>query len=138
VIIVDDSIVRGTTCQRRVQNLKRAGAREVHVMISCPPHRHPCVYGIDFAERTELMAVKHSVEGIRQFLNADSVGYLSQAGMVRATGLPGESFCQACYDGQYPVPFNPELNRHILDRRRAQAPGLGAALDLEQRQGRLL
>src|SRR5262252_2473032 len=103
VIIVDDSIVRGTTCKTRVNNLKEAGAREVHVLVSCPPHMHPCVYGIDFPDRTKLMAANHSIDEIRKYLNADSLGYLSQAGMVAATGHDKGFFCMACYDGDYPV-----------------------------------
>ena len=88
VIIVDDSIVRGTTCKSRVNNLKEAGAKEVHVLVSCPPHMNPCVYGIDFPDRSKLMAANHSLDEIRKYLNADSLHYLSQEGMVAATGLP--------------------------------------------------
>src|SRR5664279_2259236 len=106
VIVVDDSIVRGTTCKTRVNNLKEAGAREVHVFVSCPPHMNPCVYGIDFPDRSKLMAANYSLEEIRKYLNADSLHYLSQPGMIKATGLPADSFCMACYDGNYPVPFD--------------------------------
>ena len=105
VIVVDDSIVRGTTCKTRVNNLKEAGAKEVHVLVSCPPHMNPCVYGIDFPDRSKLMAANHSLEEIRKYLNADSLHYLSQDGLVKATGLPRDSFCMACYDGNYPVPY---------------------------------
>jgi amidophosphoribosyltransferase len=97
VVIVDDSIVRGTTCKARVKTLKEAGAKEVHVRVSCPPHMHPCVYGIDFPDRSKLMAANHSVEAIRDYLNADSLYYLSTDGMVAATGLPKENFCLACW-----------------------------------------
>jgi len=137
-IIVDDSIVRGTTCKTRVNNLKDAGAREVHVMVSCPPHCHPCVYGIDFPERKQLLAANMSRDQIRQFLNADSLAYLSQAGMVKATGLPKEAFCMACYDGQYPVPYDHEADKLIMERRQAKVQGLGQALRNEQRQAKLL
>src|SRR5213594_4868029 len=82
VIIVDDSIVRGTTCKARVNTLKEAGAKEVHVLVSCPPHKFCCVYGIDFPDRNQLMAVTHTLEQIRQYLSADSLAYLSQQGMV--------------------------------------------------------
>jgi amidophosphoribosyltransferase len=82
VIIVDDSIVRGTTCKTRVKTLKEAGAKEVHVAVSCPPHMNPCVYGIDFPDRSKLMAANNTVDEIRKYLNADSLHYLSQAGMV--------------------------------------------------------
>jgi len=97
VIVVDDSIVRGTTCKARVNNLKEAGAKEVHVLVSCPPHMNPCVYGIDFPDRNKLMAANHSLEEIRRYLNADSLHYLSKEGMIKATGLPATSFCMACY-----------------------------------------
>ncbi|MBU6401231.1 MAG: amidophosphoribosyltransferase [Verrucomicrobia bacterium] len=138
VIIVDDSIVRGTTCKARVNNLKEAGAKEVHVRVSCPPHRHPCVYGIDFPDRKKLMAANYSVDEIRQYLNADSLAYLSQAGMVQATGLAREGFCMACYDGDYPVPFDPVLNKHLIERRRSRVEGLGEALAKEELQIKLL
>jgi amidophosphoribosyltransferase len=138
VIIVDDSIVRGTTCKARVNNLKEAGAREVHVMVSCPPHMNPCVYGIDFPDRGKLMAANFSRDEIRQYLNADSLNYLSQAGMVKATGLPAAAFCMACYDGDYPVPYDPVLDKHIIERRRARVETLGQTLAKEQRQPTLL
>jgi amidophosphoribosyltransferase len=138
VIIVDDSIVRGTTCKARVNNLKEAGAKEVHVLVSCPPHRHPCVYGIDFPDRSKLMAANYTVDEIRQYLNADSLGYLSQEGMVKATGLAKESFCMACYNGDYPVPYNPELDKHIIERRRNRIEGVGDAIAKEEMQIKLL
>jgi len=138
VVIVDDSIVRGTTCKARVNNLKQAGAREVHVRVSCPPHQHPCVYGIDFPDRSKLMAANHSVEGIRRYLHADSLAYLSQEGMVKATGLPAESFCMACYDGRYPVPYDPALDKEIIERRRRRIETLGESLAKEEMQIKLL
>ena len=93
VIIVDDSIVRGTTSQSRIRTLKEAGAKEVHVLISCPPHRHSCVYGIDFPDRTKLLATKFNIKEIEQHLGADSVGYLSEDGLVQSTNQPKENFC---------------------------------------------
>jgi amidophosphoribosyltransferase len=138
VIIVDDSIVRGTTCKTRVNNLKEAGAKEVHVLVSCPPHMHPCVYGIDFPDRTKLMAANHSIDEIRRYLNADSLGYLSLEGMVKATGHAKSSFCMACYDGDYPVPYDPLVDKHIMEHRRARTETLGEALQKEQLQQQLL
>jgi len=138
VVIVDDSIVRGTTCKARVNNLKQAGAKEVHVRVSCPPHMHPCVYGIDFPDRSKLMAANHPVDEIRRYLKADSLAYLSQEGMVKATGLSAEAFCMACYDGSYPVPYRPEMDKHIMERRRARVEGLGEALAKEEMQIKLL
>jgi len=138
VIIVDDSIVRGTTSKARVNNLKEAGAREVHVLVSCPPHMNPCVYGIDFPDRGKLMAANFSVDAIRRYLNADSLFYLSQEGMVKATGLPASGFCMACYDGQYPVPFDPVLDKHIIEQRRARVETLGESLAKDEKQPKLL
>ncbi len=138
VIVVDDSIVRGTTCKARVNNLKEAGAKEVHVLVSCPPHMHPCVYGIDFPDRSKLMAANHSIEDIRKYLNADSLHYLSQDGLVKATGLPANSFCMACYDGNYPVPFDPAVDKHIIERRNGRLPTLADSLAKERAQIKLL
>jgi amidophosphoribosyltransferase len=138
VVIIDDSIVRGTTSQARVTSLKEAGAKEVHVLISCPPHRNPCVYGIDFPERSKLMAANYTLDEIRQYLHADSLGYLSEDGMVKATGLSKESFCLACYNGDYPVKYDPILDKHIIERRRARGGSLVAELEAESRHMRLL
>ena len=138
VVVVDDSIVRGTTCKARVNNLKEAGAKEVHVLVSCPPHKHACVYGVDFPDRNKLMAANYSLENIRHYINADSLHYLSQAGMVKATGLPANSFCMACYDGHYPVPYDPAVDKHIIERRNGRLPTLGESLATEKAQIKLL
>jgi amidophosphoribosyltransferase len=138
VIIVDDSIVRGTTSKARVNNLKEAGAKEVHVLVSCPPHMNPCVYGIDFPDRSKLMAANHSLDEIRRYLNADSLSYLSREGMIKATGLSKDSFCMACYDGNYPVPYDPVVDKHIIERRRARVESLGEALAKDELQPKLL
>ncbi len=138
VIVVDDSIVRGTTCKARVNNLKEAGAEEVHVLVSCPPHMHPCVYGIDFPDRSKLMAANYSLPEIQKYLNADSLHYLSQEGLVKATGLPANSFCMACYDGKYPVPYNPTLDKHIIERRNGKVASFSDSLAKERAQIKLL
>jgi amidophosphoribosyltransferase len=138
VIIVDDSIVRGTTCKARVKTLKEAGAKEVHVRVSCPPHMHSCVYGIDFPDRSKLMAANHSVEAIRDYLNADSLHYLSTEGIVAATGLPKESFCLACWDGNYPVPYDPATDKEVIERRRSRVESLRDSLPKDGQQIRLL
>jgi len=138
VVIVDDSIVRGTTCKKRVNSLKEAGAREVHVMVSCPPHKNPCVYGIDFPDRSKLMAANYNLGEICQYLNADSLNYLSKEGMVKATGQPTDSFCLACYDGEYPVQYDPTVDKHIMERRRARVESLGESLAKEEEQPKLL
>jgi amidophosphoribosyltransferase len=138
VVVVDDSIVRGTTCKARVNTLKEAGAKEVHVRVSCPPHMNPCVYGIDFPDRNKLMAANHTLEAIRKYLKADSVHYLSLDGMVKATGHPKAAFCLACYDGRYPVAYDPTLDKHIIERHAGRGPKLVEALMKERAQGRLL
>jgi amidophosphoribosyltransferase len=104
LILVDDSIVRGTTTKQIVSLLRRAGAAEVHVRISAPPIYHPCFYGIDTQVETELIAATTPIEGIREFIGADSLGYLSIKGVLTALDLPYERFCFACFDGNYPVP----------------------------------
>jgi amidophosphoribosyltransferase len=134
VVVVDDSIVRGTTCKTRVNNLKEAGAKEVHVLVSCPPHKNPCVYGIDFPDRSKLMAANMELEEIRRYLNADSLHYLSQDGMVKATGIDRSQFCMACYDGDYPVVYDPTLDKHIIERRNGRASTLTDSLERDQTQ----
>lgn len=112
VIIMEDSIIRGTTGRSRVQSLRNAGAKEVHMLISCPPSRFPCFYGIDFPSGDQLIAANKSVEEIRRFLDLDSLQYLSIDGMVEATGMPKDSFCLACFNNDYPVA--PDQNFHKL------------------------
>ena len=138
VIAVDDSIVRGTTSKARVNNLKEAGAKEVHVLVSCPPHMHPCMYGIDFPDRSKLMAANATRRQICEYLNADSLAYLSQRGMLQATGLPEDSFCTACYDGDYPAPYDPAADKHLLERRQSATQSLGQTAIDEERQSRFL
>lgn len=103
IVLVEDSIVRGTTSRIRIKNFKEAGAREIHMRVSCPPHRYPCLYGIDFPTREELVASSHTEEEIRQFLGLETLDYLSIEGMLKAMPLPSEEFCLACFTGKYPV-----------------------------------
>ncbi len=121
VVVVDDSIVRGTTAKARVVNLREAGAKEVHMRISCPPHRFACHYGIDFPDPEKLLANQLSHQKICEYLGADSLGYLDVAGMVRATGQPENSFCMACFNGKYPIPVDPTVDKFIMERRRSRA-----------------
>lgn len=129
VVVVDDSIVRGTTARSRVMNLRNAGAKEVHIRISCPPHRFPCHYGIDFPDPKQLIANQLSLKEITNYLQADSLGYLDEAGMVRATGRPENKFCMACFNQKYPIAVNPELDKLVFEHRRARAESLIAAED---------
>jgi amidophosphoribosyltransferase len=121
VVVVDDSIVRGTTARARVVNLREAGAKEVHMRISCPPHKHACHYGIDFPDPEKLLANQCSLNQIRDYLGADSIGYLDVPSMVRATGHDESSFCLACFSGEYPVPVDPTLDKFIMERRADRA-----------------
>jgi len=136
VVVVDDSIVRGTTARARVTNLREAGAREVHIRVSCPPHRFSCHYGIDFPDPKDLLANRMTRQEITKYLGADSLGYLDVDGMVRACGIPAKKFCLACFTGDYPVPFAPEDNKEVLERRRDQSVSL--VPEEESRQGFLL
>jgi amidophosphoribosyltransferase len=106
VVVVDDSIVRGTTSKMRVRTLRQAGAKEVHLRVSCPPHRYPCAYGIDFPTREELIANRYTPEEIRKYFECDSVGYLSLEGMLKCVSFPHENYCTACWSGRYPVAFD--------------------------------
>ncbi len=105
VVVVDDSIVRGTTSRMRVKSLRQAGAKEVHLRISCPPHRFPCAYGIDFPTKEELIANKYTTEALKKYLDCDSVGYLSLEGMLECVSNPKENYCTACWSGKYPIAF---------------------------------
>jgi amidophosphoribosyltransferase len=108
VVVVDDSIVRGTTSRKIVRMIQGAGAREVHVRVSSPPIQWPCYYGIDTPTRKELIGASHLPEEIRRYLGANSLGYLSLEGMLKATGADPSSFCHACFTGNYRVGIEPE------------------------------
>ena len=105
VVLVDDSLVRGTTSRKIVGMVRAAGAKEVHVRISCPPTISPCFYGIDTPQRSELIAATHSLAEIREFLEADSVAYLSLEGLLASVGSENTHYCRSCYTGHYPVAF---------------------------------
>jgi amidophosphoribosyltransferase len=105
VVLVDDSIVRGTTSRKIVKMVRAAGASEVHMRISCPPTISPCFYGVDTPQRSELIGATHSIEEIRRYIGADSLGYLSLDGMLSAVGEARQSYCTSCYTGDYPVAF---------------------------------
>lgn len=134
VVVVDDSIVRGTTARSRVVSLREAGAREVHMRVSCPPHRFACHYGIDFPDPEKLIANQHSLDEIARYLQVDSLGYLSLDGMVKATGQSPDSLCLACFNGKYPVPVDPAFEKYIMEHRRKGANLLSQE---EKQQGRL-
>ncbi|MCX7599208.1 MAG: amidophosphoribosyltransferase [Armatimonadetes bacterium] len=123
LIVVDDSIVRGTTTKPEVELLRSAGAKEIHLRITCPPIRYPCFYGIDTsAGRSELIAARMSVEDIRKEVGADTLEYQMMANMIKAVGLPKLNFCTACFDGQYPIEVPPEVKVSKFDLERDRQP----------------
>lgn len=115
VLIIEDSIIRGTTAKTRIRTLGTIGTREVHMLVSCPPHRFPCYYGIDFSTRGELIAAQKSVDEIRNFIGLESLGYLDINNLVRATDIPREELCLACFDGKYPVPIDETFNKYCFE-----------------------
>jgi len=118
IIVVDDSIVRGTTSMIRVRNLRKAGVKEIHLRISCPPHRYPCFYGIDFHRSSELIANKYeSLEKIRQYLDVDSLGYLSLKGMLDCLKHPKNNYCTACWSSKYPITAEKRHSKLSLELR---------------------
>ncbi len=119
IVVVDDSIVRGTTTRARVKSLREAGAKEIHLRVSCSPTKYSCFYGIDFPTRKELIANNLSIEEIRKFLNVDTLGYLSREGMLKAVSKPG-NYCTACWSGDYPIPFGEEGDKYALEKHAGQ------------------
>lgn len=117
LVVVDDSIVRGTTTRQIVQMLREAGATEVHLRITSPPIRWPCFYGIDMSTRSELVASDLAVDEVCEFIGADSLAYLTLDALVAATGAEADDFCRACFDGRYPVAVPDELTKHLLEDR---------------------
>ena len=103
IVIIDDSIVRGTTLKKLVKLLRKSGAKKVHVRISSPPVKHPCFYGMDFPTTEELVAGQHDVDEITDIIDADSLGYLSLDGTLESTHLEKDNFCTACFSGDYPI-----------------------------------
>jgi amidophosphoribosyltransferase len=115
VIVIEDSIIRGTTTRSRVKALRDAGATEVSLLVSCPPHRFPCYYGIDFSSKGELIAAQQQVHEIRDYLGLDYLGYLSTESMVEATRTEASSFCLSCFSGNYPVPLESDFSKTCFE-----------------------
>ena len=115
VVVVDDSIVRGTTTPHVVGLLRKGGAREVHMRVCAPPIRHPCHLGVDMATRRELIAANKSEEEINQYINSDSLGYLSVAGLLKVVGGSRGGFCDACFTGNYPIPVQLEMDKLVME-----------------------
>jgi len=116
IALIEDSIVRGTTSRMRVKTLRSCGAKEIHMRVSCPPLRFPCFYGIDFPTKKELIASRHDIAWIRDFIGADSLEYLSLEGMLNSMPLPKENFCTACFTGEYPINPTYRLSKQILEK----------------------
>ena len=116
VVVVDDSIVRGTTTRGKIRTLRQAGAKEIHMRVSCPPLRYPCYYGVDFPTKEELLANNRDLEQIREFLEVDSVGYLSLEGMLSCANLPADHYCTACWAGKYRIPIEIAVNKFAMER----------------------
>jgi len=116
IVVIEDSIVRGTTSRARVKTLRLAGVSKVHMRVSCPPLRFPCFYGIDFPTKKELIASKHDIAWIRDFIGVDSLEYLSLDGMLNSMPLAKDNFCTACFTGNYPVHPVSNFSKHILER----------------------
>jgi amidophosphoribosyltransferase len=118
IIIIEDSIIRGTTAKTRIKALRELGVKKIHMRVSGPPHRFPCHYGIDFSTKGELIAARMSVEELRQYLGLDSLHYLSIKGLLESTGVEKaeDNFCKACFDGCYPVTFDDAISKDCLER----------------------
>ena len=116
LIVVEDLVVRGTTTRGKVQSLREAGAREIHLRVASPPIRHPCYYGIDFPRREDLIANQRSVDEIRKFLNVDTLAYLSLESMLASVRENGKHHCSACFSGQYPIPIDGDFHKEIFER----------------------
>ena len=115
VVVVDDSIVRGTTTRGKMRALRQAGAKQIHMRVSCPPLRYPCFYGVDFPTREELLANNRNLEQIREFLEVDSIGYCSLEGMLSCAGEPAENYCTACWNGKYRITVDTILNKFSME-----------------------
>jgi len=115
VVVVDDSIVRGTTTKGKIKAFRDAGAKEIHMRVSCPPIRFPCFYGIDFPTKEELIATNRTIEQIRDFLNVETLGYMSIEGLLASTTLPGDHYCCACWEGKYRIPVDVAVTKFAME-----------------------
>lgn len=117
IVVVDDSVVRGTTTRAKMDQLRKAGAKEIHLRISCPPIRHACYFGVDFPDVQQLVATGRTIEQIRQLLGVDSLAYLSLDGLLRCVStpdVPADRYCTACYSGEYPIEVDPALRKEVF------------------------
>ncbi|MHC4425134.1 MAG: amidophosphoribosyltransferase [Planctomycetota bacterium] len=115
IVVVDDSIVRGTTTRGKIRALRQAGAEQIHMRVSCPPIRFPCFYGVDFPTKEELLANNRNLKQIKEFLEVDSVGYVSLEGLLQCATLPADHYCTACWSGNYRIPTDIAVNKFALE-----------------------
>jgi amidophosphoribosyltransferase len=115
IVVVDDSIVRGTTTKGKIKAFRDAGAKEIHMRASCPPIRFPCFYGIDFPTKEELIANNKTIDQIRDFLGVETLGYMSLEGLLSCTALPPDHYCTACWTGQYRIPVDVAVTKFALE-----------------------
>ena len=115
IVVVDDSIVRGTTTRGKIRALRQAGAKRIHMRVSCPPLRFPCFYGVDFPTKEELLANNRNLEQIKEFLEVDSIGYISLEGLLECATLPADHYCAACWDGKYRIPIDVAVNKFAME-----------------------
>jgi amidophosphoribosyltransferase len=120
IVVVDDSVVRGTTTKGKIKSLRKAGAKEIHLRVACPPVANPCFYGVDFPTKEELIASNRTLEEIREFLDVDSIGYLTTEGMLSCVRLPADHYCTACWTGEYRIPINSVVNKFTMERHQMQ------------------
>ena len=120
IVVVDDSIVRGTTTRGKIRTLREAGAKQIHMRVSCPPLRFPCFYGVDFPTKEELLANNRNLDEIKAFLEVDSVGYMSLEGLLSSATLPAEHYCTACWSGKYRIPIDVVVNKLSIEHYQMQ------------------
>ena len=121
LIVIDDSIVRGTTTKGKIKSLRQAGAKEIHMRVACPPIKHPCFYGVDFPTHEELLANQmDSIEEIRKYLQVDTLGYISLEGLLSCASLPADHYCTACWSGKYKIPVSTVVNKFSMERHQMQ------------------
>ena len=120
VVVVDDSIVRGTTTKGKIRSLRQAGAKEIHMRVACPPVISPCFYGVDFPTKEELLANQRTMAEIKDFLEVDSIGYISLDGLLSCASLPADNYCTACWSGQYKIPVNTIVNKFSMEHHQMQ------------------
>ena len=117
LVVVEDSVVRGTTTRGKMGALRKAGAKEIHLRVASPPIRHPCYFGIDFPDQNALVATGRTVEEIRRFLEVDSLAYISLEGMLECAEQHSADYCTACFSGQYPMPVSEPIDKFGFERR---------------------